>query len=628
MVVERQAATRRKKTDLDIDDPPTGATLEGLTFLGASFMLALISGTSVPEHAKVSGWLRSADDDAHPHRRKGDAQRLHGSSISAPSSTSKLDAALVLLQTENQDKELATTGKLVLDGADGTVALEPIEIMQATLPPEQFGLRHMANLDVAVRATILEKIIPVIAQKTGALVDAALALSILSDHSREQLPVVETNPSADCAGTVEGVWRVGPSSFYVKGWVFDRKSSLGGLRLITPEGRRAEILRGACWYTRPDVSEFFAVRAHKRLGFIAYVDLPEESVLGAGWILQADRIDDVGFEVPVPQVVDDPVSLRTMILGDLQLENRASQGLLHNHIVPAITRLEERLSERIEIDTIDQHGTPPADPEATIVIPLFHHVEFLEYQLAEFVNDPELHRVDLIYVLDSPEDAARLRPSARHLFDLYGVPFRLVTLTGNGGFSVVNNLGASLARGRMLLLLNSDVLPSQPGWLSRMIDFYNAQPNIGALAPKLLYEDDSIQHAGLYFDRAPGEESWSNEHYYKGLHRLFPAANVARQVPAVTGACLMISTALYRTFGGLRGIYIRGDYEDSDLCLRLREQGRDCWYLPDVELYHLEGQSYPSTERELTSQFNKWLHTSFWNQTIEHLMTEPPRGHS
>ena len=73
-----------------------------------------------------------------------------------------------------------------------------------------------------------------------------------------------------------------------------------------------------------------------------------------------------------------------------------------------------------------------------------------------------------------------------------------------------------------------------------MVAAYDANPKIGALSPKLLYEDGWIQHAGLYFDRPSGARAWSNEHYFKGLHRTFPGANVARAVPAVTGACLMI----------------------------------------------------------------------------------------
>ena len=82
--------------------------------------------------------------------------------------------------------------------------------------------------------------------------------------------------------------------------------------------------------------------------------------------------------------------------------------------------------------------------------------------------------------------------------------------------------GPALARGRLLLLLNSDVLPDRPGWLEQMVSFYDAQPDIGALGPKLLFEDDSIQHAGVYFEREADSGLWGNLHYFKGLHRDFP----------------------------------------------------------------------------------------------------------
>jgi GT2 family glycosyltransferase len=79
---------------------------------------------------------------------------------------------------------------------------------------------------------------------------------------------------------------------------------------------------------------------------------------------------------------------------------------------------------------------------------------------------------------------------------------------------------------------------------------------------------------------------------------------------------MLISKSLFHEMGGLRGGYVQGDYEDSDLCLRLAEAGLDSWYLPRVALYHLEGQSYPSEERALASQFNRWLHTYLWNDAI------------
>jgi GT2 family glycosyltransferase len=164
-----------------------------------------------------------------------------------------------------------------------------------------------------------------------------------------------------------------------------------------------------------------------------------------------------------------------------------------------------------------------------------------------------------------------------------------------------------------------------------MRDFYDSQPQIGALAPKLLYEDDSIQHAGMHFHQPPGQSVWEDSQYYKGLHRTFHEANVTRTVPAVTGACMMIERALFEDFGGLSGNYVRGDYEDFDLCLRLIESGRQNWYLPVAELYHLEAQSYTPDLRRPANRYNVWLHTHLWKDRIGELLASDelnggPRG--
>jgi GT2 family glycosyltransferase len=93
-------------------------------------------------------------------------------------------------------------------------------------------------------------------------------------------------------------------------------------------------------------------------------------------------------------------------------------------------------------------------------------------------------------------------------------------------------------------------------------------------------------------------------------------------VPAVTAACLMIERRLYDEVGGLRSIYIQGDYEDSDLCLRLHEAGYESWYRPEVALYHLEGRSYATAERQANARYNTWLQTSLWDHKIEQLMSD------
>ena len=84
---------------------------------------------------------------------------------------------------------------------------------------------------------------------------------------------------------------------------------------------------------------------------------------------------------------------------------------------------------------------------------------------------------------------------------------------------------------------------------------------------------------------------------------------------------MMIDRELYEELGGLSGKYVRGDYEDFDLCMRLIEKGRENWYLPDAELYHLEGQSYsPERPRIPANRYNVWLHTHLWGKKIAELM--------
>jgi hypothetical protein len=97
------------------------------------------------------------------------------------------------------------------------------------------------------------------------------------------------------------------------------------------------------------------------------------------------------------------------------------------------------------------------------------------------VSDPELRAVDLVYVLDSPELAEQAVAKAEGLARMYAVPFRLVLLRRNLGFADANNVGASYARGRLLLLLNSDVLPDRPGWLSALVEAHDRLPDVGAV---------------------------------------------------------------------------------------------------------------------------------------------------
>lgn len=514
---------------------------------------------------------------------------------------------------------LATLERFGIRSKTVDLLLEPAGLAPTLTSLEAFIREELLAASTPARAQILEFLLRSTADVDRSPLKLSQTLFLLREALRERVLPSVVDPTEPRAIAIDAIWRLDEQAFYVEGWI-RHEGQLERLTAISPEGEQVEIGPTVFRYPRSDVREFYAadgIRGAEKPGFIAYFETLFPSRLSDGWLVQLYEKSGASIEAAAPSTSREPTAARSTILGDLSLEPMQDDNLKVNHILPALNRVQHNLIGSVEIDTVDTFGVAPRSPEVSVVIPLYKRVDFIEHQLAQFVHDPELREADIVYVLDSPEQADYLRDFALQLHRLYRVPFRLVTLTRNGGFSVANNAGASIATGRLLLLLNSDVLPEAPGWLGRMVSFYDATPKIGALSPMLLYEDESLQHAGLYFERQTGSHVWANEHFFKGLHRSLPAANVARAVPAVTGACMLIAASLYAEHGGLRGGYVQGDYEDSDLCLRLAEAGLESWYLPSVALYHLEGQSYPSDERKLASQFNRWLHTYLWNDAME-----------
>jgi GT2 family glycosyltransferase len=163
-------------------------------------------------------------------------------------------------------------------------------------------------------------------------------------------------------------------------------------------------------------------------------------------------------------------------------------------------------------------------------------------------------------------------------------------------------------------------MPKSHGWIGAMANAFRERPGVGALGVKLLYEDETIQHAGMTSIRPPGFRLQLNAHPGKGLPNRAEAATL-RVVEAVTGACLMIGRDTYLKLGGLDESYLLGDFEDSDLCNRLRASGREIYYAPSIELYHLERQShvlYPDEAwRRTSSMYNAWLHAQRWHSNAK-----------
>lgn len=408
--------------------------------------------------------------------------------------------------------------------------------------------------------------------------------------------------------------RAGASSFYVRGWWRNRPTRVTRLTAISPEGLRAELLHGAALVERRDIPQVFMGDTYT--GFLACFDLPCGNLLNHGWVVVMEMADGFACEMPVPAATEDTAAGLAALLSDLDMEQPPNLFGVAGHIDRAVSLLLAR-RRALCLPVADlQFGSPPAAPQLSVIVPLYRRTDFLEHQLVAFAQDPDWRKCELIYVLDSPELAAVLRPRAEALFVLYQVPFRLIVLGHNGGYAIANNLAAREARADLLLLLNSDVLPVAPGWIPRLIAAYRRRNAVGALGPKLLYEDGSIQHAGMDYRPLSDGFGWGPEPLFKGMHRDLAAANHPRRVIAVTGACLLVGRADFFRVGGFDEGYIQGDYEDLDLCHRLAAAGLHNWYEPGVELYHLEGASYPSAQRRANALYNRWRHSQAWGDEI------------
>lgn len=155
-------------------------------------------------------------------------------------------------------------------------------------------------------------------------------------------------------------------------------------------------------------------------------------------------------------------------------------------------------------------------------------------------------------------------------------------------FSRMCNLGAEKAKGDLLLFLNDDMEILSPEWLSLLAD-KALLPYAGAVGAKLLYPDSAvIQHAGITNLRVgPAHKlqflSDEEEHYYGrnlGVHNML----------AVTGACLMVRTAVFRQVGGFAE-KLAVAFNDVDLCYRIYEEGYYNIQRNDVKLFHHESLS-------------------------------------
>jgi GT2 family glycosyltransferase len=232
-----------------------------------------------------------------------------------------------------------------------------------------------------------------------------------------------------------------------------------------------------------------------------------------------------------------------------------------------------------------RHPLPDPLPLVSIIIPTRDQGNILAACIDSIVRKTTYSNWEILIV-----DNQTTEPSALAYLETVQLDPRIRVLRYDKPFNyaAINNTAAMQARGEVLALLNNDVEVITSDWLEEMVG-HALRPGIGAVGAKLLYANNTVQHAGVILGLG-GIAGHGHKYLSADAPGYCHRAVVAQNLSAVTGACLVVRTSIFTEVGGLDE-YFAVAFNDIDFCLRLLERGYRNVFTPYAKLYHHESLS-------------------------------------
>lgn len=248
---------------------------------------------------------------------------------------------------------------------------------------------------------------------------------------------------------------------------------------------------------------------------------------------------------------------------------------------------------------------PSSDaPLVSIIIPVYGQLTYALEALQSIARYDTGIPCEVIVIDDcSPEGNVSL------LSSVAGV--RYVRNDTNLGFLRSCNKAAGLARGRYILLFNSDA-QATAGWLSPLFDALESDETAGAVGPKILFPNGRLQEAG---GRIKGDFTTQLTGWWDDPAA--PRYSYRRTVDYCSGACLMVRADLWRQLGGFDDNLAPAYCEDVDLCLSVRAAGYRVLYEPDATIIHhfsVTSEAVASSFKVQLSQRNQQKLAQKWQR--------------
>jgi GT2 family glycosyltransferase len=215
----------------------------------------------------------------------------------------------------------------------------------------------------------------------------------------------------------------------------------------------------------------------------------------------------------------------------------------------------------------------------SIIIPVHDRIDLLARCLDSLTSRTSYAPYEVV-VVDNDSQSEDARAYFSHF------KHRLLHYSGPFNFSAINNFAVKQTDSPWLLFLSYHTEVLDADWLTTMAEHVQ-RTEVGAVGPRLLYPDDTVQHAGIVVG-----VGGIAEHAFRGLPAEAPGVcrqlQATRNYSAVTGACLLTRRDVFEKVGGFDEECLPLSFSDVDLCLKLRRAGYVIVYTPFAKLYHNE----------------------------------------
>ncbi len=265
-------------------------------------------------------------------------------------------------------------------------------------------------------------------------------------------------------------------------------------------------------------------------------------------------------------------------------------------------------------------------PKVSVIIPTKDHVDLLKQDI-DSIEELTTYKDYEIIVLDNNSE----KEESFKYFEEVQKQYSNVTVHKAAfefNWSKLNNYGMTLAKGDVYVFMNNDMKLITPDWLERLAE-KAMRDDVGIVGGLLLYEDDTIQHAGVVV----GIQGWA-DHIYKGMKPVhygspYVSPMVTRNVTACTGALMAISKKVIEKIGGFDEDFIICG-SDIEICIRAYLRGYVNIYDPHIKLYHYESKSRDSYIPEVDFEMSAFAYRTYreegdpyYNCNLDYNLTTP-----